>query len=296
MADLTPDEISFFETGELPESLIQAPSTPTTEPTPPAQVTPPTEPTSQNVETPAETTPQADPFTQMEQRMNALFTKKMEEFAAKIAESNKPAVAEIVVPDELTDPLGNMMHQLKQVNSAITNLETQTAAQRQQAEMQKQMSEFVSSVQAAKAEFIKTAPDFDAAYNHIRTIRAADLQALGASEAEVKQTLLQDEFRLSEAALQRGKNPAEEMYNMAKRYGYAPKAATPAAATVPPSQKMEQIKAGTAADHQLGKAGHEANLTLDGLKDLSNGDLNKLVLDDKMWHTIVGGTSSNDIF
>ena len=281
MADLTPDEISFFETGELPETLL-----------PVAEAAPAvTEPV------PEVTTPPAavDPVAAMEERLNALFERKMGEMTAKMAEANKPPVPVVEVPNEDTDPLGNMMYQLKQVNSTVADLQAQTATARQQADMQKQVADFVQSVQEAKAEFEKTAPDFPQAYEHIRNIRVTDLRALGADEGSIKQALLQDEFRLTEAALQRGKNPAEEMYNMAKRYGYVPKPA--GAATAPASAtKMQQLQAGQEAAKLPGKASMDAPLTLSGLKDASNNDLNKIIQDDKMWASIVGGQSANDIF
>ena len=286
-ADLTPDEIEFFNTGELPAGL---------QPTDPVVVDPVVEtaaPATLPATTAAPTAAPVDPLAAMEERMNAIFSRKMEEFTKHIAEANKPAPVVIEIPDENTDPLGNMMHQLKTVNETVKNLETQTQQAQQQAQMQKQINEFVQSVQEAKAEFIKTTPDFPSAYEHIRTLRTADLKALGATDADIKQALLQDEFRLSETALAKGINPAEEMYKMAKRYGYAP---TSVAATQAAPAKMAQLQAGAEAARQPGKAAMDVQLTLEGLKDASSADLNKIVQDDKMWATIVGGASGNDIF
>ena len=95
---------------------------------------------------------------------------------------------------------------------------------------------------------------------------------------------------LFRSAIQRGRNPAEEMYNMAKRYGYAAKAVV-----LTPEQKLANITKGQAATKQPGRAASESELTLEGLKDAGDADLNKMVQDDKLWHKLVGNTS-NDIF
>jgi hypothetical protein len=174
-------------------------------------------------------------------------------------------------------------------------MKTNQTQQEQQNSLRTQLNEFTQSVQAAKTTFESTTPDFKDAYAHIRALRTEDLRAVGATDAQISQVLLQDEFQLAQHAIQRGRNPAEEMYAMAKRYGYAPKVVAAAAATNP-AQKMEQLKVGTAADHNPGRAATESELTLEGIKDLSNNDLNKLIQDDKMWQTLVGGKPSHELF
>ena len=289
-SDLTPDEIAFFETGELPANLqiIADEVVVAAEESAKAKIAP--------EEILLEDPKAADQFAAFEERMNNLFNAKLDDLKKQMSEATKPVVPAEPVPDGETDPLGNMMHQLKTVNEAVKNLENQTQQDKHQEQLQKQLNEFVQSVQAAKAEFIKIAPDFPEAYEHIKQIRTADMKALGATDADIKQTLLQDEFRLSENALAKGANPAEEMYKMAKRYGYAP--AKPATATsgIAAPAKMAQLQAGAEAARSPGKAAVDVPLTLAGLKDASSADLNKIVQDDKMWANIVGGKSGADIF
>lgn len=86
------------------------------------------------------------------------------------------------------------------------------------------------------------------------------------------------------------------MYAMAKRYGYAPsKTTTVPTPVLTPEQRMAALKAGQGAARLPAKAGADSQLTLDGLKDAGDADLNALILDDKAWAKIVGGRS-NDIF
>lgn len=289
MADLTPDEVSFFETGELPAGLV---------PAQPQEVVPPV---VAPVVAPAAVAPVVAPADSSalermlaeERQSRAQLEAKFAELETKLLAKNTPVEE---VPDQDTDPLGNMMHQLNKLNAAVADMQTKTSEQQQQSSMRAQLDQFSKSVNDAKVAFETTTPDFKDAYAHIRILRTEDLRALGATDAQISNALLQDEFQLAQTAIQRGLNPASEMYNMAKRYGYTPKAAPTAVSSVNAATKMEQLQTGTAAAHALGRAGVEAELTLEGVKDLSNNDLNKLVQDDKMWQTIVGGNPAHDLF
>lgn len=274
--DMSEAEMKFFETGELPPELA------------------PTEP--EPIATPASASPEvADPITEPTSApldmaaLERLFDAKIEALRAQLApQAPTPKIEEL--PDENIDPLGNMMQQLKRVNAA---LEQQTSAQ-QQLTLKQQLNDFTTSVQASKAAFEATTPDFKDAYAHIRNLRTEDLRSAGAPEKDIPQILLQDEFQLAQTAISRGKNPAEEMYAMAKRYGYTPKAQS--AQPIPPAAKMDQLKAGQAAFKNPDRAASDSELTLEGLKDMSGHDLNRLVQDPKLWATLVGGASGPDIF
>lgn len=305
MADLTPDEIAFFATGELPAALqgeadaaaaaAAAPAVAEPAPAAPAAAT--------AVAAPAETTAPAAPadtttallerFMAEERAQRTTLETKLAELQTQLAERAKPAEPE--APDEGDDPLGAMLHTLKAVNTQVQALETRLTTEQQNNLLKQQFEQFTNSVRATKEAFEATTPDFKDAYAHIRAIRTADLQMAGAPEADIPKILLQDELQIAQNAIQRGKNPAEEMYNMAKRYGYAAKAApaiAPDAAT-----KIAALKAGMEAAKTIPAAGTESELTLAGLKDASNADLNKLVQNDDMWEKVVGGASRGpDIF
>lgn len=284
MPDLTPDEIAFFATGELPEALQQQ-QTAGIEPV----VAPVTEPVV------APTTPSAQPdqtdfFRQQvlleQQRANAAATELAIIKQQLEARTNPP----IPAPDAATDPLGAMMHQLQQVNATVQDLQNKLQTEQANNQLKSQFNEFTNSVRAIKDAFEKTTPDFNDAYNHVRTQRAADLRLTGVPEANINQVLLQDELNIAQNALQQGKNPAQEIYNMAKRYGYQAKAVPQNA-----QQKIEAILQGQAADKNPGKGAPSSDLTLDSLKDMSNSDLTKVVMNDKQWEALVGG-KNHDIF
>jgi len=280
MPDLTPEEEAFFETGELPASLA-----PTLEPVIEPSVTDPVVSTS------------AAPVPDVADMLRRSLAEEQQRYAeAKVRldtlerQLQEKLIPKVETPDPSTDPLGNMMHQLAQVNANVTELQNKLTQEQQNSLLKQQFEQFTTSVRDIKAVYEKTVPDFNAAYEHIRTIRAEDLRSVGILESEIPKVLLQDELNIAQNAIQRGKNPAEEIYNMAKRYGYATKAGT-----VPATQKIADLKRGLDASKQLSRASPESELTLEGLKDAGDSDLNKMVQDDKLWAKLVGGVS-NDIF
>lgn len=288
MADLTPAEELFFATGDLPPELVEEP-----------KVDPVEEP-EVVVEEPVVEAP-VDPQVAAIERLlaqNEALTAKFEALAAQVSAKSAPAEPVEFVPDENVDPIGAILHKLNSVNGQVSALETRLTTEQQNNLMRQQFEAFTGSVNAAKTQFEAATPDFKEAYAHIRALRTEDLRAAGASDAEIPKILLQDELQLAQTAIQRGKNPAAEMYAMAKRYGYAPsKTTTLPTAVMTPEQKMAALQVGKAAARLPTKAtGTDEPLTLDGLKDAGNAELNSLIQDDKAWARIVGGRSGNDIF
>lgn len=297
MPELTPEEASFFETGELPESMVEeaAAAAAALNPTEPPHVE---EPPKDAPIVSAPDVPVGDTVAAIERLLaaNEAMSQKLEALAQQVAQKQSPAAPPEVVPDENEDPLGAMLHKLNLVNSQVAALKTDLTTEQQNNLLRQQFDQFTASVTKAKETFETTTPDFKEAYAHIRALRTEDLRAAGCPEKDINQILINDEFQLAQTAIQRGKNPAAEMYSMAKRYGYTTKAAPKApAAQQTPEQKLEALRAGQRAAKNPDKAGSESVLTLDGLKDASSDDLNALVQDDKAWQRIMGG-KSKDIF
>lgn len=159
---------------------------------------------------------------------------------------------EPVVPDADSDPVAR----LKYLDEKFAKLETETAEQarqRQQAEQaQAAQREFLGRYQAAAAEFQASKPDFMEAYNHLRTDRAAELQAMGFAGQQVQHILMQEEMGIAAQAFQQGRNPAEVMYALAGRRGY--KAAAEAKAE-PKAPDLATIAKGQQAAGTLSGSG-----------------------------------------
>lgn len=294
---LSPEEMKFFETGdasvlggttqeELPQDPLPAAAA---EP----QVQEPAAPQSQ------EPSPLELALEQQRQR-----TAQLER---ELAEARtKPAAPDPAdeIPDPETDPLGNMIAQLNNVNKTVARLQQELNERQQREAIAREVEAFRNNVQALKVEFTKTTPDFEQAYAHVRNVRLADLQDAGLPKADAIAALNQEELRFAATQLEKGKNPAEAMYAVAKRYGYTAAAAPdPAKQAAAQQQKAEQqvgrLANGQFAAKQPTRAAPPASgeITYEGLKDAGESDLNKVVADDKAWATIVGGAAAGgDIF
>lgn len=215
-------------------------------------------------------------------------------FLTNAANAPKP----VTIPDPDGDPLGNMMHQLGTVSKTVQDLQARIIEQTQQREQAEQLSQFQATMRTLRDDYVKTTPDFQAAYDHLRNTRVADMRAIGIPDAHINQALLRDEVILAQNAVQQGKNPADLIYSMAKRHGYTPAVTK---ATQPTTQadiaaKIANLKSGTSAAKAVASGTPAADeLTADSLKLASDSDLNRLVQDDKAWNKLAGGTGV-DIF
>jgi hypothetical protein len=288
MAELTPAEQKFFETGELtPEMQMDV--------EPPidrialaglgAQDTPDgPAPIEAPVSAPA---PEALPdVAEVLRRSLAEAQQRVAQLEQHINQAQQPTVEAPKAPDPITDPLGAMMHQLDSVNKTVLELQTKLTQQQTQSNQLLEFQKFQSSVQELKNQFVKTAPDFDAAYKHVRDNRVSDLRTFGLTDPQIQQTLFQEEATLAENAIRNGRNPAEVIYEMAKRHGYTAKQTTEKAV-----EKLTKIEQGQASARVLPKSPVPADITLAGLKEASDADLSKYVLDPKLWAKIAGGDS-----
>lgn len=326
MADLTPEEQQFFASGGdvshlnlNPEPGIQgvddlappAPPTPAPAPVDPlalaglGNVDPPTAP-APAAPAPAPVVPPAPPPDAMADILRRTLVEAQANAAALKAQLDaatapKPPPA-APVPDPETDPLGNMIHQLNEVNKNVTDLQTRLNNQQAQQTQLREFQQFQQNVVSLRDQFKVVTPDFDEAYTHLREARMADLRLYGVPEADIPATLFKEEVQLSQQALVNQKNPAETIYEMARRHGYVAKTAPPAPAPAPgaapaapaPSTAKTKLTAiqKNAQQQPLPKVPAVEEYTPESLKDASDADLNKLVQDPAAWAKIAGTNST----
>ena len=167
----------------------------------------------------------------------------------------RPEAPQFRDPDKDPDPIEALKH-----NQALLQQQAfQEQANRQRLEQQAQQQEGarrLASWGASQAqEYRKENPDFDDAYQHIRTVRAAELQEMGFAGEELLHALWQDEMTIFERAQRSGKNPAEIAFNMAKATGWQKKQIEK-----PAAEKIETLQKGTQAAKSLGSGGGQSGL------------------------------------
>ena len=293
MPDLTQAEQDFFRTGELPPDLAAQHAAAQPEAVPPIDLSTVIPPTP----APA-AAPTLDPVAEMRAMLQAEQARRtdVEDKFAKLSEQLQSVLKQqttVQAPDEVSDPLGAMMHQLKTVTANVSTLQQQLEQEQLKSDAQKQFEQFSHSINNIKTEYMKGVPDFNSAYTHLRAVRTEDLRNYGVPESQIPQILLQDEVAVAQAALAKGQNPADIIYKTAQRHGYSSKAA-PATPTTP-ADKIATLIEGQATAKTPTPSPSSEPMTLETLRNASDSDLSKLAQDDKAWSRIVGG-GSHDIF
>lgn len=146
--------------------------------------------------------------TRLDERMNLMMER------LKAPEKKEEAVA--AAPSAEDDIFGAFEHNAKRVST----IEEKLAAYEKQQETNSRIGRVVNAASAAEQSFVKEAPDYFDALNHLRTSRIKEFERMGANEAQAKARLQQEELQFAARALQRNSNPAKEIYEWAVERGY----------------------------------------------------------------------------
>lgn len=285
---LSDDERQFFETGQLPASLLPPPPEPVpATPSPESSISPPpqAQPTSPAQPSPQTVTPPNSDY--LQQSLHAA-TQRYQSLEQQINQltAQLQHLTTTPDPDPSVDPLGAITAKLNHLHTELATIKQSTL----QTIHQQAFNAFLDNVKALRTEFTSKTPDFQDAYAYIRSVRTDDFRSLGIPEPDIPQYLTQEEIQLAQTAIQSGRNPAQLLYDLAKRHGYTPKSAPSISPTpLPAIDKLAQLKAGTSTTHEPSRATPTETLTLETLKDASSSDLDNLVTNDDAWHKLVGG-------
>lgn len=297
---LSAEELRFFETGELPSALTPPPA-PAPTPEPVAAPAPqPRDETGRFVPAPA--APAAEPAAApaaeyarviaAEAGRAAAAEAQLSALQARLDELTKPKPPP--APDRNVDPLGALEHQIAEQTRLLSELRAKAEADMQARAEAEAHQAFVAGIRNMRAEFIKSAPDYDAAYSHLRASRLEELGYLGLNQQQAEQQIAQEEFALAASEIRKARNPVQTIYELAKKRGYQPKSA-PATATSP-EDKLSTILAAAEAGKGVdrGSLPPESELTLATARTASPTQLDKLTADDVHWKKFVG--AKTDIF
>jgi len=277
-----PEDVSkFFETGVLPDTLKPAPApapspaaAPAPTPAPAAKVDAPAP-----APTPSATPPNMDAY----ERLLRLADEKRQDLENQLRQL-QGKVTELTAtpaPDPEQDPLGYINHQMKQLQDQLKSLTDGQTNTQKLTEQQQQQHAFIGTVNAQIKSFEAANPDYQDAYRHMIQMRTQDYLDSGMTATEAKAAVGNDELAIAARALQQGKNPAEVVFGMAKRYGYQKKD-TPAEGT----NKLETIKKGIDASKTVERGDQPVEQTLDNLENMSDEDMQKMVEND--WEKLFG--------
>jgi hypothetical protein len=184
---------------------------------------------------------------QAERQARRAAEQRLADLERQLAESRQQAQPEWR-PDPEADPVGYLKY-LEQRLAADDEQRQAQAYERQQAETQQRaVQTIVQQMNEHEADFRSEHPDYDDAVNHLRQSRLSELTAFGLSPDEANAALQQDFLNVVATALQRGRDPAQAAYDLARQRGFNKQ----------PS-KLEAIARGQAAASPLSAAPGKAS-------------------------------------
>lgn len=195
-------------------------------------------------------------------------------------------------PDE--DPLSFLMWKNQTLEQQLQQhaeyLRQEYEAKQQQAQVMEQrtkIAQFVEDYKNTALEFKKERPDFTDAYNHLVKSREEELVIAGYTLDQARALVVEDELAIVSLAKQRGENPAQRMYEIAKARGYQPKAMDEPvieAQTRAPG-KLDVLSEGVKNSKSLGSTGavESGRFKASDIDDMSDSEF------DKFWDEKVSG-------
>lgn len=203
-----------------------------------------------------------------QQRMEDTFQKLLSNL------NEKPA------PKYEDDPLGHVANRSEVLERELKSVREELQTINKQAGQNQFLQQVSEASASAEAEFRLAHPDYDAALKYLKEVTRSDLADQGMTAAEIERTVNAGKVGLAHAALQQGKNPAQVIYERAKRYGFK-------AAAAAGDEIKRLANAGEMAKTVDG--GQGAGLTLAGLSQLPDDQVNEIIKDDKKWNALIRG-------
>lgn len=143
----------------------------------------------------------------------------------KLRELIEKAEKKAEAPKFEDDPAGNLKHENAELKKALEEVRSKLEKQDQAAANVGKLNEFKNTVDAKEASFAKEHPDYWDAAKHLQEAWKDEFVEAGWEESEIPRMVMQKALGITGKAVAAGKDPAQTIYNLAKRVGFkAPKA------------------------------------------------------------------------
>lgn len=125
------------------------------------------------------------------------------------------------IPSLETDPLGHILGQMKAQAKEQEELKKNLSERAQQDQQTFAVQRLTGTAVSMEQEFARATPDYNEAASFLREGRRQEYTAMGYNPQQVEQAIQQEALGIANMALQRGQNPAEVIYTLAKTRGFA---------------------------------------------------------------------------
>ena len=186
------------------------------------------------------------------------------------------------VPNLEDEPVEN-------IDTRLRSLEGMAQNYGQQQNVNQQLQQANTQVQAMEQQFAGTTPDYGVAVNHVQNLLVQDLQLRGVDAMTAAGQVRQEMAMAAIQVLVNGQDPAAVLYERAKLMGYKPAAPNgeeaKEASLEEKAAQLKTVEQGQTANRSLSDGGGRASgqpETLEDLANLSDAEI------DKHWNRIVG--------
>jgi len=176
------------------------------------------------------------------------------------------------------DPANHLKQEHEMTKKELSELKAWKQQQEQAYAQQHAMQQFQNKLQAEEQAFAKEVPDYDEAAKHVANIWTSEFRMAGVPPEQIGQAYFFKVAQFANAAIRRGENPAEAVYELAQMVGYQKKEVKKPAG----EQKIETIQKGQEAAKGLG-GGKDSEFSLEMLAGMSQSDIDSFVANPKNW-------------
>jgi hypothetical protein len=205
--------------------------------------------------------------TRQERERRRQAEQRAQEVEARLAEierrmvAGEPEKAAGGRPDPEEDPVGYLQYVESLLATAEQQREKQAEQQAEQRERAQAVQAIVSRVEEFENDFRDTTPDYDAAVEHLYAAKKAEYTDTGYTDDEAHNLVMSEFLARAKRAFDAGKDPAEIVYTLAKRAGYAAQGG---------AAKLDAIERGQKAANPLAGAGgaQSGELNMEAISNL----------------------------
>lgn len=156
------------------------------------------------------------------------------------------------IRDDDDDPIGDLAGIKQVLRKFMSERDAEAQMERTRNEQQRAVQQITNRMAEAEADFADDNPDYYDAAKFFRDQRREELEDLGYGGAKLNQELNNDLLGIVSRALQAGRDPAEAVYNLAKKRGFGVDGV---------AKKLQTLQRGQGASRSLSTAGGKTAAT-----------------------------------
>jgi hypothetical protein len=186
------------------------------------------------------------------------------------------------IPNPEEDPIGYQHYQQQELRQNLEKTTRNLDERFQQQANELQALRLRAFIDSQERAFSSKTPDYQQALEFFAKTRGEMLEEMGMEHEERNAVVQQELQHFVTQALRAQRNPAESVYNMAKRMGYKQ-------SSKDPGEKLDTLQKGLDTAKSLGQAGGHGSkeLTAEAAAELTDEDFNKI--SDKDFRRMFGG-------